>query len=115
MNPAEDYIINQPEPYRSILMHLQALTEHTIPEVELKYKYRVPYYYIKGRPLCYFNASHKNQFVDVGFNRGNQIEVHKEHHVTENRKKMFSLRYKELKTIDETVFTEVLKAAVALY
>ena len=67
MNPAEDYILNQPEPYRSMLMHL--LIEHTIPEAELKYKYKIPFYYIFGKPFCYFNASHKKQFVDVGFGK----------------------------------------------
>ncbi|MGK0211575.1 MAG: hypothetical protein ACI9D4_001906, partial [Polaribacter sp.] len=42
MNPAEDYIINQPEPYRSILLDLQILVESTLPEIELLYKYRIP-------------------------------------------------------------------------
>jgi len=40
MNPAENYILNQPEPYKTILLHLQILVEHTLPELELKYKYR---------------------------------------------------------------------------
>ncbi len=115
MNPAEDYIFKQPEPYRSILMHLQVLIEHTTTEVELKYKYRIPFYYIKGKPLCYLNASHKGQFVDVGFWKGNQIKIHKDHHVTEKRKMMFSLRYKSLATIDDAIFMDVLKEAVSLY
>lgn len=38
MNPAEDYILNQPERYRSILLHVQVIIEHTIPEAELKFK-----------------------------------------------------------------------------
>ncbi|NNL61027.1 MAG: DUF1801 domain-containing protein, partial [Flavobacteriaceae bacterium] len=46
MNPAEEYILNQPEPFRSILMHLQVVLEHTLPEAELKYKWRIPCYYI---------------------------------------------------------------------
>lgn len=45
MNPAEDYIYNQPEVYRAILMHLQVVIEQTIPEIELKYKWRIPFYY----------------------------------------------------------------------
>ena len=60
MNPAEEYILNQPEPYRSILMHIQVIVEHTIPKVELKYKWRIPCYYLGGRPVFYLNASHKN-------------------------------------------------------
>tara|TARA_R100000935_G_scaffold2644_1_gene7077 strand:+ start:3815 stop:3943 length:129 start_codon:yes stop_codon:yes gene_type:complete len=37
MNPAEEYILNQPEPYRGILLFLQSVIEGDIPGVELKY------------------------------------------------------------------------------
>ena len=47
MNPAENYILNQFEPFRSILLHLQVVIEHTISDVDLKYKYRIPFYYIR--------------------------------------------------------------------
>ena len=115
MNPAEDYILNQPEPFRSMLLHLQLLIEHAIPEAELKYKYKIPFYYIFGKPFCYFNASHKKQFVDVGFCKGDQIQIHKKHHVTENRKMMISLRYKSLKDIDDSIFIDVILEAKSLY
>lgn len=115
MNPAENYIINQPEPYRSILMHVQAVIEYTVPQVELKYKYKIPFYYINNKPLCYLNASHKKQFVDVGFWLGTKIKSHQEHQVTEKRKQMFSLRYTSLETIEDVVLMDVLKEAITLY
>lgn len=115
MNPAENYILQQPEPYKTILLHLQILVEHTLPELELKYKYKIPFYYINGKPFCYFNASHKKQYVDVGFWKGNQIQIHQEHLVTEKRKMMVSLRYKALEDIDDTIFIDVLKKAASLY
>ena len=59
MNPAEDYIINQEEPFKSILLQLQVLVETSVPDLELKYKYRLPFYYLNGKPFCYFNASRK--------------------------------------------------------
>lgn len=115
MNPAEDYILNQPEPFRSMLMHLQSLIEYIIPEADLKYKYKIPFYYFNGKPLCFIAASIKKQYVDVGFWKGNQIQIHKEHHVIENRKMMISLRYKTLEEIDDTVFIDVIKEAKGLY
>ncbi len=115
MNPSEDYILNQPEPYRSILIHLQVIVEHVLPEAELKYKYKIPFYYIYGKPFCYFNASHKKQFVDVGFWKGNQIEVHKSHHVIGKRKMMISLRYISLEDINDSIFIDVLNDAKRLY
>jgi len=115
MNPSEEYILNQPEPYRSILLHLQVIIETTLPEVKLLYKYKIPFYYIHKKPFCYLNASHKKQFVDLGFWKGNQINIHQEHLVTENRKMMVSLRYKSLEDIDDEVLIDVLNKAASLY
>jgi len=115
VNPAENYILNQPEPYRSILLHLQVVIESTLPEVELLYKYKIPFYYINNKPFCYLNASHKKQFVDLGFWKGNKIKIHQEHLVTENRKMMVSLRYKSFEDLDDTILMEVLKKAASLY
>lgn len=67
MKPAELYILNRPEPFRTMLMHLQLLVENTVVNAELKYKWKIPVYYIGTKPLCYFNASIKKGFVDVAF------------------------------------------------
>ena len=115
MNPAENYILQQPEPYRSMLLHLQFIIENAIPEVELLYKYKIPFYYYKKRPFCFLNASHKNQFVDLCFDRGNQITIHQDQLVTEKRKKMASLRYKSLEQINDEVLIEVTKNVIPLY
>lgn len=115
MNPSEVYILNQPELYRSILLHLQVIVETTIPEVELLYKYRIPFYYYKKRPLCFLNTSHKKQFVDICFVRGNQITIHQDLLVTEKRKKMASLRYKSIDDIESAALIEVLKNVLTLY
>lgn len=96
-------------------MHLQILVEHTLPEIELKYKYKIPFYYLKGKPFCYFNASHKKHFVDVGFVKGPEINIHQEHQITEKRKKVMSLRYTSLNAINESIFIDVLIAASELY
>ena len=108
MNPAEKYILECNEPYKAILLYLQAVVEGTLPALDLKYKYRIPFYYLNGKPFCYFNASYKKEFVDVGFCKGNEIKIHQDQHVVEKRKKMISLRYKSLQEIDEHVLVDVL-------
>jgi len=90
------------------------MVERTIPELELKYKYKVPFYYLNGRPFCYFNASHKKQYVDVGLVKGKLIEVHQEHLVGEKRKKMVSLRYTNLAEVNNEILIEVLGFAKKL-
>ena len=112
MNPAEDYILNQPEPFRGILLHVQLMVERTVTTVELKYKYRIPFYYINGRPFCYLNQS--KDYVDVGFWNAAHLSVHLDKMTTAGRKMMKSLRYKSLEEIDDTVLTEVLKDAYSV-
>lgn len=114
MNPAEDYIVNQPEPYRSILMHLQMLIETTLPEVELKFKWNVPCFYIAKSPICYMNVSHKKKFVDLGFWNSAYLTKHLDILVSEKRKVVRSLRYSTLEEIDNKIFTDVLKNAYAV-
>ncbi len=65
MNPAENFILNKPEPYRSLLLHLQMVIELTVLDVELKFKLKVPFYYVEKRPVCFLNQS--KDYVDVGF------------------------------------------------
>lgn len=110
MNPAEVYILNKPEPFRSMLLHVQVVIEHTIPEATLLYKWRLPFYYIHGKQgFVFLNQS--KEYVDVGFYHGAHLTLHKERLVSEGRKHMKSLRYYALDDIDDTVLIEVLQEA----
>ena len=114
MNPAENYIFSQPEPYRSILMHLQLVIEKTLPEVSLKYKWNIPCFYVDKSPICYLNASHKKQFVDIAFWNSAHLTKHLDKMVSEKRKVVRSLRYASLEEIDDKVLTEVLEDAYSV-
>ncbi len=109
MNPAEEYMLKQPEPYKSILLYLQATIEKAVPGLELKYKYRIPFYYLDGRPYCYLN--HSKDYVDLGFWNAAHLTVHLEKMETKGRKMMRSLRYRNLEEIDQQVLLEVLEDA----
>ncbi|HMB65018.1 MAG TPA: DUF1801 domain-containing protein [Eudoraea sp.] len=109
MKPAEEYILGQPEPFRSILLHLQVVIEHTIPEAELRLKWKVPFYYIGGRPLCYLNRA--KDYVDLGFWNAVHLTRYPEHLTTAGRKVMRSLRYRSPEEVDEGILIAVLKDA----
>lgn len=89
MNPAEDYILNREEPYRSILLHIQSVIELTIPEVDLKFKYKIPFYYINGKPYCYLNQS--KDYIDVGFWNAAHLTQNLEYMTTAGRKVITTL------------------------
>ena len=109
MNPAEDYILNQKEPFRSMLLHIQVIIETTLPEVKLVYKWRLPFYYIGKTPICYLNVT--KGYVDIGFWTARHFTKHQNHLVSEKRKVIKSLRYFHLDEIDYTVLVEVLEQA----
>lgn len=114
MNPAENYILNQPEPFRSILLHLQLIVEASIPNVEMKYKWRIPCFYVGKSPICYLNVSQKKGYVDVAFWNSAHLTKHLDVMVSEKRKVVRSLRYTTLEEINDEILVDVLKEAYAL-
>lgn len=116
MKPADLYILNQPENYRNMLFHIIAVVESTIPEATLEFKWTVPYFYYKKKPLCYLNASHKYGFVDVGFAKGFQLKDHLNYLIADKgRNTVKSLRYYSLENIDNELLKSVLNEAKLLY
>jgi len=112
LNPAENYILSQPELYKEILLYLQLMVERTVPELELKYKYKIPFYYLYGKPFCYFNASHKKKIVDVGFVQGVFLEANfPELFDGDNRKQVRSIQVADIEIFDELMFRNLLRAA----
>ena len=55
MKPAEVYILNLEEPFKSIVTHLQLIIEQQFPEVELQFKWKIPFYVKDGSPFCFLN------------------------------------------------------------
>lgn len=112
MNPAQEYMLKQSEPFKSILLYLQATIEKQIPAAKLKYKYKIPFYYLEGQPFCYLNQS--KDYVDLGFWKAAHLSVHLDKMESAGRKVMKSLRYKSLEDIDLNVLSDVLENAYEL-
>jgi hypothetical protein len=112
VKPAEKYILDQPEPFRSILMHLQMIIERTVPDAELRFKWKVPFYYVGKRPICYLNCT--KGYVDLGFWNSVYLTVNVEHMTTAGRKMMKSLRYKSLEEIKDDILVQILVNAYEL-
>lgn len=113
MNPAENYILSKPEPWRSMLIELQAIIKHTIPEVEEAYKWHLPFYTLNDKMFCFLNF--RKSYVDVGFPWGVRLEKYAEYMVAgEKRKNLRSLRYHSPEAIDIALFQEILLEAARL-
>ena len=112
MNPSEAYILDQQEPFKGILVYLKTTIEGQIPNVDLKFKYKIPFYYIDGKPFCYLNQS--GDYVDLGFWHAAHLSVHLEHLTTAGRKVMRSLRYRSLEEIVPEILVDVLADAYSV-
>jgi hypothetical protein len=111
MKPAEVYILDQPEPFKTILMHLQILIENSFPEAILLFKWKMPFYNLENKPFCYLNPSKKKGYVDVGFWVSSHLTKYNEFLVTDNRKVVKSLRYTSVDDINEKILLSVLEEA----
>lgn len=107
MNPAEAYILKQEEPYKTILLQLQAIIEAVLPNAELLCKWRIPFYYNEGIPICFLNKS--KDYVDLAFWHFEKLEKHNKHFVDANRKSIRSLRFKSIEDINDEVIVYVLQ------
>lgn len=107
MNPAEVYILKQKEPYKTILLQLQAIIEAVLPNPEMQYKWRIPFFYNEGIPICFLNQS--KDYVDLAFWHFKDIDKYTEHFVAGTRKSIRSLRYKSVADINDEVIVYVLQ------
>ncbi|MCF7560432.1 DUF1801 domain-containing protein [Sabulilitoribacter multivorans] len=107
MKPAEDYILRQEEPYKTILLQLQSIIEAVVPNAQLFYKWKIPFYYCNGIPLCYLNQS--KDYVDLAFWHGDALQEYREYFVVTNRKTVTSLRFKTVDDIIDEVIIYVIE------
>ena len=115
MNPAEDYILRQEEPFQSIMLHVRSVIMRTLDHIDEKYNYSVPFYHYKKKPFVYINILKGQNFVDVAFVRGSQLEA--EFPQLQNykkRKNVRSLQYSSLASIDENNLKQILLAAAEI-
>jgi hypothetical protein len=107
--------LSQPEKYQAMLLHLLAVVQRAIPELELLFKWGIPFFYYRKKPFCYLAPNHKKGFVDVGFARGFQLKRNQEALIGEKRNTVKSLRYSTLESIDNLILEDVMQEALGLY
>ncbi|OEJ99418.1 hypothetical protein A8C32_07365 [Flavivirga aquatica] len=115
MKPVDEYFINQKEPYQSIMLYIRSIILDTLPEVEEKYSYRIPFYNIEKKPMIYLNVLKGKDYVDVAFVQG--ILLEKDFPVLKNdnkRKQVRSIQLKTLEDLDHENFVKLLHAASEL-
>lgn len=115
MNPVEQYLFSQKEPYQSIMLYVRSVILKTLPEIEERYSYKIPFYYYHKKPMLYMGVLKGMDYVDVALVQGVLLEKDfpqlKDY---KNRKQVRSIQVKTLEDFDEREFVEILKKASVL-
>ncbi len=107
MKPVDEYFISQKEPYQSIMLYVRSVILNTLPEVEERYSYKIPFYNIGKKPMIYLNVLKGKDYVDVAFVQGVLLE--NDFPVLKNNNKRKQVRSIQLKTIEDLDHQNFLK------
>lgn len=113
MSSVTTFFEKQEEPNRSVFLFLKEFILNSHESIELLYKWKLPYFYFKGKPLCYLWKNKKTNEPYVSFAKGSLLE-----HpalIKENRKVFKILPINPNQDIDTHLLQEVLEMAIKLY
>ncbi len=112
MRPIDDYFINQKEPHQSIMLYVRSVILNTLPKVEERFSYKIPFYNCYGKPMIYLNILKGKDYVDVAFVQG--ILLEKKFPILKNdnkRKQVRSIQLRRLEDLDQEDFCKLLHEA----
>lgn len=115
MKPVDAYFLSQKEPYQSIMLYVRSVILNTLPDVEERYSYNIPFYNYCKKPMVYLNVLKGKNYVDVAFVQG--ILLEKDFAILKNgsnRKQVRSVQLKTLEDLDQDNFVALLHAAAGL-
>jgi len=115
MRPVDDYFLNQKEPYQSIMLCVKSIILITLPQVEERYSYKIPFYNMDKKPMLYLNVLKGKNYVDVALVQG--ILLEKQFPILKNdnkRKQVRSIQLKNIEDLDHNHFIELLLEASRL-
>jgi hypothetical protein len=115
MKPTEEYILRQSSGFQEIIFYVVFVIEQEIPEVELLFKWGIPYFYYEKKPFIYIAPNKSKGFVDIGFAKGFELKLHHDVLIGEKRNTVKSLRYYKVDSVEDTILREVIKEAKLLY
>lgn len=113
MNNIDDFFEKLEEPNRGVFLFLKNFILNYHPEIQLFYKWKLPYLYYKNKPLCYIWKDKVTNIPYLGFARGNKLNHNAL--ISGNRTTIKILPVKPLEDINTHQISEILDEALQLY
>ena len=106
----DQYFLDQPEPQRSCLLALRSLILDFYEPISPSWKYRMPFFCIKGKMFCYLWVDKKTKDPYIGFVNGGLLD----HPMLEkgNRSRMKILRVDPSKDLPVELIVELLERSL---
>ena len=70
----DNYFLSKEEPAKSCLLYLRGFIRNFDKNITEEWKYRMPFYYYKGRMLCYLWTDKKTKEPYIGIADGYRID-----------------------------------------
>lgn len=86
LNYLDNFFLNQQEPNKSCFMALRKIILKFDSQITEHWKYKVPFYYYKGKPFCYLWQDINSKQPYIGIVKGHLIDH--PNLIKGNRKKM---------------------------
>ncbi|MDR6783047.1 hypothetical protein ABIE26_000465 [Pedobacter africanus] len=113
LTPLENFYLQQEEPSRGCLMALRDLILKQDQQITAEWKYKLPFFYYRGKMLCYLWIHKKYMYPYIGIVNGNKI-AHPDL-IVEKRARMKILLVDPQKDLPIEKIRLILNQALALY
>lgn len=109
----DQFYLNLNEPQRSCFEALRDIILSLDSEITPEWKYKLPFFYYRGKMFCYLWKDKKTKEPYIGIAKGNELD----HPILEqgDRKRMKILRVDPNEDIPKSLIEEVLNSALSLY
>ena len=112
LQKANNPFVNSPEPDRSCLLYLRKFILDFSSDISESWKFNTPFYYFKGKWLCFISYDKKTSVIYVSMVNGNKITHPKL--LSEGRKKMKIFYVDPEKDIDLKSLQFILEKSIAV-
>ncbi len=113
LRPIDNYYLQKEEPYRSCLQYLRSYILIKDPAITEQWRYGMPFYFYKGRRICYLWIHKKLRQPYLGIVDGDKVQ-HPDL-LAEKRTRMKILLVDPNKNIPEQKINIILKAVLDLH
>jgi len=113
LSALDQFYADQPEPTRGALLALRDIILDMDAHITAEWKYRMPFFYYKGKMFCYLWTDKQTKAPYIGIVEGKRID----HPLLEqgNRARMKILRINAHEDLPVEIITWILNEALALY